>query len=373
MTMVWVFALLIVGALKEDLEKTLKDQMDQCNNILDFVKSFYDGLPNFDDNRRRLIDPEDSGVELEDDVEKSLDTCMNVAQAVNKFFKHLRDGYVEIDADDSDDPWKDPIILNVGGKHFATSLATLRSDNGTVFYKMFRNGSNTTCSADGTFFIDRSPAAFEYTLDFLRTGDMQLESGDTDLRLEILEDAEFFELPEELKKYLRYSALVGIDLSMSEVSWLNKELPGNYKMGGLLFDTSKDGDSASTFHSLCDGEGPTVTIVETTLGVVFGGFTVQSWSSGNGAWSTDTNAFVFVLRPSPFRKFRVSSSTTAIYRHSSYGPQFGNIAFRIYHNCQDNADSYVGSGSYYSIGSYVLNDGSQDFRVKDYALVQAVV
>jgi len=273
MTAAWLFALLIVGALNQDLEKNLKDQMEQCNNILDSVKSFYEGLPNFDDNRRRLTDSAADGKKLEDNVEKSLDTCMNVAQAVNNFFKHLRDDDMEIDADD---PWKDPIILNVGGKNFATSLATLRSENGTLFYKMFRNGSNTTCSADGTFFIDSDPATFAYTLDFLRTGDMLLESKDTNLRLQLLEDAEFFELPKELKEYLRYSALVGIDLSMSEFIWLNKEL-GKLKMGGLLFDTSKDGDAVSTFHNRCDGEGATVTLVETMLGVMFGGFTDVSW------------------------------------------------------------------------------------------------
>merc|ERR1719233_2194049 len=127
---------------------------------------------------------------------------MNVAQAVNNFFKNIRDGGdIEIDAAD---PWKDPIILNVGGKHFATSLATLRSENGTFFEKMFRNGSNTTCSADGTFFIDRNPENFDYSLDFLRTGDLLVESSDTDLRVQLLEDAEFFELPEQLKGYLHY-------------------------------------------------------------------------------------------------------------------------------------------------------------------------
>jgi len=181
----------------------------------------------------------------------------------------------------------------------------------------------------------------------------------------------FFELPEELKGYLRYSALAGIDLTLSELSWLNKELPGNYKMGGLLFDTAKDGDAASTFHARCDGEGPTVTIVETTLGVMFGGFTDQSWSSSAG-WSTDTDAFVFRLRPSKL-KFKVSSSTRAIYRHPSYGPYFGNTAFIIYNSCRNNADSYVSSGGYYNIGSFVLNDGHQDFRVNEYAVVQAVV
>jgi len=358
---------LIAQALNPDLEKDLVDQLKQCTNILKFTQGFYEGLPNFNDNRRRLKDSEDDGKELEDDVENSLDTCMAVVKAVNNFVTHLGDNEME---DDAGNPWKDPIVLDVGGTHFSTTLSALRSKTGTFFEKMFRNGSSTTCSADGTFFVDRNPTNFEYSLDFLRTGDLVVESSDTDLRLKLLEDAEFFELPEELQGYLRYSALVGIDLSLSEFTWLNKELPGNYKMGGLLYDTAKDGDAVSTFHDRCDGEGPTVTIVETTLGVVFGGYTDQSWGSGSGAYSTDTDAFVFRLRPSKM-KFQVSSSTYAIYRHTSYGPQFGNTAFRIVNNCQDHPDSYVGSGSYY-IDGYELNDGSNDFRVKNYAVVQAV-
>jgi len=363
-----LLAFFIIGAVNEDLEKDLENQLKQCTNILNFAESFYEGLPNFNSNRRRLADSKDDGEELEDDVEKALDTCMAVVQGVNNFYKDLDDSYVEVDARE---PWKDPIILNVGGKHFSTTLATLRSKTGTFFEKMFRNGSTTTSSADGTFFIDRNPKNFEYILDFLRTGDLLVASSNTDLRLQLLEDAEFFELPEELKVYLRYSALDGIDLSLSELSWLNKELPGNYKMGGLLFDTSKDGDAASTFHARCDGEGPTVTIVETTLGVMFGGFTDQSWSSST-AYRTDADAFVFRLRPSKM-KFLVSASTQAIYTHASYGPRFGGIAFVIYNNCQDNADSYVSSTSYYNLGSNVLNDGHTDFRVKNYAVVQAVV
>jgi len=368
MTVQLLFAFLIVAALNEDLEKDIKDQLEQCTNILNYANSFYEGLPNYNANRRRLADTEDSGEQLENDVEQSFDTCMAVVQAVDKFYEKLRDIGQETDADD---PWEDPIILNVGGTHFSTTLATLRSENGTLFEKMFGNGSTTTCSADGTFFIDRNPKTFEYNLDYLRTGDMLVESSDTKLRLQLLEDADFFQLSEELIEYLRYSALVGIDLSMSEFSWLNKELPGNYKLGGLLYDTLKDGDSVSTFHARCDDEGPTVTLVETTLGVVFGGYTDQSWSS-SGTWATDADAFVFRLRPLPRKKYKVSSSSYAIYRHSTYGPYFGSIAFRIAQSCQDNADSYVSSGSYYDIGSNVLNNGHSDFRVKHYAVVQAV-
>jgi len=365
-----LFVRLILGAMNETLVKDLEDQLKQCTNILKFTHGFYEGLPNFSDNRRRLTnDSKDDGKKLEDDVKKSLSTCMTVVEAVNDFYKNLGDSYGGVDADAS---WEDPIILNVGGTHFSTTLATLRSASGTFFEKMFRNGSTTTCSADGTFFIDRNPSTFEYLLDFIRTGDVLVESADKNLRLQLLEDAEFFELSDELKEYIRFSSLAGIDLSFSEVSWLNKELPSNIKLGGLLFDTSKDGDAASTFHARCDGEGATVTFVETMLGVVFGGYTDQSWASGSGAWGSDSDAFLFRLRPTPMKKFKVSSASNAIYKHSSYGPQFGNLAFRIYTNCQDNADSYVSTGSYYDLDSSALNNGHADFRVKNYAVVQAV-
>jgi len=357
-----LFALLIVGALNKDLGANLEDKLKECTNILNHAHDFYGGLPKFND-RRRLADSD----ELEDDVEKSLDTCMAVVQAVHNFYEDSGEQDVETGLKL---PWEDPIVLNVGGTHFSTTLATLQSKNGTFFEKMFRQGATTTCSADGTFFIDRNPKTFEYILDFLRTGDMLVKSEDASIRSQLLEDAEFFELPEELKEYLRLSSLASIDLSFSEVTWLNKQLPSNIKLGGLLFDTSKDGSAASTFHNRCDGEGATVTIIETTLGVLFGGYTDQSWSSSAG-WVTDTDAFVFRLRPSP-EKFKVSSSTNAIYRHSSYGPRFGNTAIIIYTDCQNNADSYVSSGSYYDIGNFVLNDGHSDFRCKNFVVVQAV-
>jgi len=366
MTVLFLFALLIVGAFDDGLEKKFDDQMYECIHILDFVQGFYDELP-INDIRRRLADyPEDDGENTEQCVRKSLDTCMAVVVVVNNFWKNLEASELVSDAGD---PREDPIILNVGGTNFSTTRATLRTESGTFFEKKFR-WSNTTCSEDGTFFIDRNPTTFEYILEFLRAGDIIVESRDTDLRLQLLEDAEFFELSEELEVYLRYSALSGIDLSLSEVNWLNKELPGNYKMGGLLFDTSVDGDAASTFHSRCDGKGPTVTLVETSLGVVFGGYTDVSWASGSGSWGWDNDAFVFTLRPSP-QKFLVSSASTAIYRHSSFGPQFGNVAFRIYTNCQKKAVSIVNYGSYHDIGSYILNNGHHDFRVNEYAVVQA--
>jgi len=364
-----LLARLILGALNEDLVKDLEDQLKQCTNILKFTQSFFEGLPTFSDNRRRLTtDAEKDGEELEDDVEGSLSTCMSLVQAINDFYMDL--GQVDV-GNDTDSPWEDPIILNVGGTQFSTTLATLRSENGTFFEKMFRNNSTTTCSADGTFFIDRNPRTFEYILDYIRSGEMVVESADKNLRSQLLEDAEFFELSDALKEYLQFSPIAGIELLLSEVTWLNDALPKGMKLGGLLLDTSKDGDAVSTFHALCDGEGPTVTIVETTQGVVFGGYTDVSWASGSGSWAQDADAFVFRLRPAPIKKFTVRYSTAAIYRHSSYGPYFGDVAFRIAQSCRWNADSTVGD-RYNGLSGNFLNDGYSTFRVKEYVVVQAV-
>ena len=137
--------------------------------------------------------------------------------------------------------------------------------------------------------------------------------------------------------------MAGISLSFSEVSWLNNELPSDIKLGGLLFDTSKDGCShPSYFHDRCDGEGPTGPLWrQPYIGVMLGAYTDVSRSSSI-SWATDTDAFVFRLRPSP-EKFKVSSSNYAICRHSHLGPTFGNRAIPIESNCRYNAESYVGS------------------------------
>ncbi len=44
-----------------------------------------------------------------------------------------------------------------------------------------------------------------------------------------------------------------------------------------LFNSYKDGFSASTFHEKCDKKGPTLTLYQNKLGYRFGGFTSVDW------------------------------------------------------------------------------------------------
>ena len=45
----------------------------------------------------------------------------------------------------------------------------------------------------------------------------------------------------------------------------------------LLYKLTRDGDSSSTFHSQCDYQGNTLSLIINTKGFRCGGFTTQSW------------------------------------------------------------------------------------------------
>ena len=82
---------------------------------------------------------------------------------------------------------------------------------------------------------------------------------------------------------------------------LEKELPkleewfdGKKLKLEKIYRGSEDGFLAENFHNLCDGKGPTLTVVESSMGKKFGGYTLVPWSSEQG-WKEDLESFVFSL------------------------------------------------------------------------------
>eukprot|EP01084_Bolivina_argentea_P211394 359606_1 len=63
----------------------------------------------------------------------------------------------------------EPIMLNIGGIKYSTSLITLSSDTNSILYKMFDEKWSLKPNNDGSYFIDRNGENFKYILDFLRT------------------------------------------------------------------------------------------------------------------------------------------------------------------------------------------------------------
>ena len=56
-----------------------------------------------------------------------------------------------------------------------------------------------------------------------------------------------------------------------------REWCGDYKWK-LIYRAPENGHSARTFHGYCDDKGPTLIVIKSSGGWIFGGYTTQSWS-----------------------------------------------------------------------------------------------
>ena len=96
----------------------------------------------------------------------------------------------------------------------------------------------------------------------------------------------------------------------------------------LLYRGSENNFSWSEFHAKCDDKSPTLVIVKSNDGCIFGGYTQANWNSptdGSFKWMADSEAFVFRLKTSKldFKKYRVVKNKKAIYCRKVNGPCFG--------------------------------------------------
>lgn len=155
-------------------------------------------------------------------------------------------------------------------------------------------------------------------------------------------------------------------LTVEEWAYLNHLLmPLSEKIGNLLYVASMDGDGISDFRKACGSQTPTLIILESTNGAVFGGYT--DWD-----WSVDTNghrsasAFLFRLRPS-FEQYHLTSPSVAININDDW-LYFGN-ALNMKDHPLNHSLSTV-SGAHYSVDGYELNDGKQNFQLREFIAVK---
>jgi len=106
------------------------------------------------------------------------------------------------------------VILNIGGKRFETYVSTLSKYPDSLLGTMFhsRNAHIRKPDQNGEYFFDRSPLAFEFILNFFRTGKLGQFTGLS--RSLLQEEIDFWQLPpdilqdeEPLGNRLAYNAL----------------------------------------------------------------------------------------------------------------------------------------------------------------------
>jgi hypothetical protein len=98
--------------------------------------------------------------------------------------------------------------------------------------------------------------------------------------------------------------------------------PNNERRVKLLYKATPEENTRDDFHRKCDNKGATVTIIETTKGRRFGGYTSLSWDSSS-EWKNDKEAFLFSLDND--KKYDVlQDASYKVYSNAGFGQWFGN-------------------------------------------------
>ena len=155
----------------------------------------------------------------------------------------------------------------------------------------------------------------------------------------------------------------------------------NDQKWSLLYQGSRDGFGASNFHSLCDHKPNTLTIVNSSNGNIFGGFTSAQWNS-TVSLDYDKSAFIFSLVNKENRPLIFEQSSSEKYSIGSYkncGPIFGRAHdFVIFNSSSTNTNSSSNLGSTYTHPEYPFGSekaktilgGSRYFQVLEIEVFQ---
>jgi len=219
---------------------------------------------------------------------------------------------------------QDRIQLDVGGKKYSTTKATLLQAKGSLFESMLVS-NHPQHNSNGEFFIDHNPEFFGLILDHLRDGrfrNADVKNVDWE---DLTHDFVFFKLPLPgilLQRQFEGGSLISLEQKKQLAEWLPS------KTFTLVYKASRDGFKGPDFHKHCDNKGPTITIFQSKEGGhLFGGFTSQSWE-GADVWKSDPTAFIFTLtnpHSIPPTKYNPKSINGTINCDSSYGPIFGKF------------------------------------------------
>eukprot|EP00347_Sterkiella_histriomuscorum_P015019 403358617 len=165
-----------------------------------------------------------------------------------------------------------------------------------------------------------------------------------------------FQLSDQDKKKI-FKGLVDQEINKTQLSVLKKSKISDYstKYYKLLYCGTRDGFTASKFHEMCDGKGPTISFYLSECGLVFGGYASLSWTSPPeeyGKFYKDPDAFVFSLSNSSIHE-QYQNQDYTVYHHKIVICKFGggNMGFDICitDNCDQNNNSFSYLGGTYEL------------------------
>ena len=138
----------------------------------------------------------------------------------------------------------------------------------------------------------------------------------------------------------------------------------------LLFRKSRDGSSCETFHKYCDNKGPSLTLVETSKGYKFGGYTPFSFKSQEGnSPQNDNETFIFSLNL--MKKFNKLKEESLVYFTPNLGPCFGNGGGDFFLNSNLNSGSTTNDS--FLINSELTNGEKGKYNVNELEIYKVII
>ena len=152
-------------------------------------------------------------------------------------------------------------------------------------------------------------------------------------------------------------------LNYEEKELLIKWLPNKPRKLTLLMNSNIDGDTTKNFLNKCKDKCPTLSIIKTTNGYKFGGYTTQLWKEGQ---IKDNEAFVFSLNKK--KKYNIIKPETAVGFgiDSWWGFGIFDNAIVVLDKCTSSNDNWVGNKTYNIQEEFELNGGNRNFTVKSF-------
>eukprot|EP00331_Platyophrya_macrostoma_P008247 CAMPEP_0176421748 /NCGR_PEP_ID=MMETSP0127-20121128/9351_1 /TAXON_ID=938130 /ORGANISM="Platyophrya macrostoma, Strain WH" /LENGTH=605 /DNA_ID=CAMNT_0017802523 /DNA_START=84 /DNA_END=1901 /DNA_ORIENTATION=+ len=119
----------------------------------------------------------------------------------------------------------------------------------------------------------------------------------------------------------------------------------------LLYQGSRDGFGAATFHQKCDNYNDTITLVKSkTYNKIFGGYSNETWNNASN-YKTSNKSFIFSITEKQKYALKANMTTYSTYGYAPYGPTFGGgHDFMIADNCNVSTTNYSNFGHSYENG-----------------------
>ena len=295
---------------------------------------------------------------LRDDVITKLNQCSDHIKTVESLSQQATKMNAVLEnqlanASNEEKEWKDiqvklattvvdgKVILNVGGDKYSTSVDTLTREKDTFFTALFSKQWKLELDPDDkSIFIDRDGKLFQHILAHFRTRKIPVDvMSNESLRQALIIEAEYFRLhdlifiltePERkleeqrrINPYFSSGSLVDKD----QQTKLNELYGKKDQQWSLIYKASRDGFDAAAFHTKCNNQGPTMTIIQSKNNYLFGGYTMIPWSSNPG-WMQDGTAFLYTLTNPhniPCTKYSLNAAYIAqtVFHDDRFGPVFG--------------------------------------------------